>query len=205
MIEALIFDFDGVILDSTGIKDAAYRKIFQGYDENTKRFMEYHQINGGISRFVKIRYFFEELLQQEVSKERVMELAGQFGAMMREELTNPAHMIKESVEFIKNNHQKYPIHVASGAEEEELKFICEKLGIKEFFVSIHGSPTIKPLLVEKIIKENGYNPLNLILIGDSINDYQAANQNNIEFYGYNNPSLKEVTKNYIETFTSFVV
>ena len=40
------------------------------------------------------------------------------------------------------------------------------------------------------------------MIGDSINDYEAAKSNNIKFYGYNNDDLKSLDS-YIKTFTSF--
>ena len=39
-----------------------------------------------------------------------------------------------------------------------------------------------------------------ILVGDSINDYDAANYNDVTFYAYNNYKLKEKTKNYINSF-----
>jgi phosphoglycolate phosphatase-like HAD superfamily hydrolase len=41
------------------------------------------------------------------------------------------------------------------------------------------------------------------LIGDSINDYEAAEESNIDFYGYNNEELKEVSKKYINNFENF--
>lgn len=207
MTEALIFDFDGVILSSTEIKHDAYRTIFEGHDEETvEKFLEYHTINGGISRFVKIRYFYEELLSKEISEKEVLELADVFGQIMRKELTNKSYLINESVEFIKENHKNVPIHVASGAEEEELIFLCEKLGIKDLFVSINGSPTPKPEVVENIFKNYGYKADKTILIGDSINDYEAAIANKVHFFGYNNEDLKDLKNGgYIESFTEFSI
>ncbi|MCH5322634.1 MAG: hypothetical protein J1E31_03515 [Helicobacter sp.] len=48
-----------------------------------------------------------------------------------------------------------------------------------------------------------YTPQETILIGDSINDYEAANANHIDFYGYNNISLKQHSKRYIVSFRDF--
>jgi histidinol phosphatase-like enzyme len=39
------------------------------------------------------------------------------------------------------------------------------------------------------------------LIGDSFNDLEAALENNISFYGYNNKSLKKNNLNYIINFS----
>ena len=49
--------------------------------------------------------------------------------------------------------------------------------------------------------ENKYKKEETILIGDSINDFEAAKNNYIKFYGYNNLDLKK-THNYIVSFKS---
>jgi hypothetical protein len=39
-----------------------------------------------------------------------------------------------------------------------------------------------------------------ILIGDSINDYEAVNKNNLDFYGFNNPNLINISKKYLDNY-----
>ena len=39
-----------------------------------------------------------------------------------------------------------------------------------------------------------------VLIGDSVNDYDAAKESGISFYGYNNDSIKEICDKYIDKF-----
>ena len=63
----------------------------------------FHRKNAGLSRYVKIRYFFEELLNQPIDQELVMVYAKKFSTLMRKELVNPSHLIIDSVKFIKNN------------------------------------------------------------------------------------------------------
>ena len=43
-----------------------------------------------------------------------------------------------------------------------------------------------------------------ILIGDSINDYEAAKTNNLNFYGFNNDYLVGVSKKYIENYKELI-
>ena len=78
--------------------------------------------------------------------------------------------------------------------------MCDKLEVAQYFISIHGSPTDKNDLVKEIIEINNYKADETILIGDSINDYQAANVNSIEFYGFNNKDLKDVSKIYLDDY-----
>jgi hypothetical protein len=48
--------------------------------------------------------------------------------------------------------------------------------------------------------KNNYLVNETILIGDSINDYEAAKVNNIDFYGFNNKELINYSKTYIDNF-----
>ena len=44
------------------------------------------------------------------------------------------------------------------------------------------------------------NPEKTILIGDTINDYDAAKSNKVIFYAYNNGSMKDLCNRYIYSF-----
>ena len=107
MIKTVLWDFDGVILDSMKVRDWGFEEIFKDFDkELIDKLLAYHRKNGGLSRYVKIRYFYEELLGKSITEQGVLEYAQKFSVLMRKELTNPKNLILDVVEFIKNNHQK---------------------------------------------------------------------------------------------------
>jgi phosphoglycolate phosphatase-like HAD superfamily hydrolase len=200
-IKNIIFDFDGVILDSMPIRDFGFREIFKEFSEDlVEKFLQYHRYNGGISRYIKIRYFYEELLNQNITEDKVNKLAEKFSTIMKKELINKKYLINQSVDFIKNNHKHYKLHIASGSDQIELRYLCKELGLSEYFLSIHGSPTHKNDLVKGILESNSYNTNETILIGDSINDYEASHANDINFYGYNNKKLKSCSKIYLNDY-----
>lgn len=199
MIKNVIFDFDGVILDSVPVKTEAFRKLFEEFPSNKiDELIKYHLLNGGKSRYLKIRYFYEELLHEKITDEKVNQLAQLYSELTKLELSKEKYIIQDTFEFIKENYQNYKMHIASGADEKDLKFICDSLGLTKYFLSINGSPTVKNKIVKDILMKNQYKKEETILIGDSINDYEAANANMIDFYGYNNKSLKKY--NYINNF-----
>ena len=68
----IIWDFDGVLINSNQIREAAFREAFSGYPKNITELIEFHKLNEGLSRYVKIEYFFNEILNQKLSKKRVM-------------------------------------------------------------------------------------------------------------------------------------
>jgi HAD superfamily hydrolase (TIGR01549 family) len=203
MIENIIWDFDGVIMDSMPIRDYGFREIFKEFDKQLlEDFIVYHNKNGGLSRFHKIKYFYNELLKKDISEEEIQNYAKQFTTIMKEQLINPKYLINDTIKFIKENHKKYNFHVASGSEHNELNYLCEKLDLSKYFLSINGSPTPKNDLVKNILEKNNYKLEESILIGDSTNDYEAAKINGIRFYGFNNPELKDKDE-YIDSFDGF--
>ncbi|WP_237702589.1 HAD family hydrolase [Bizionia argentinensis] len=200
----ILWDFDGVILDSMEVRDFGFKEIFKNFnEEQISLLIKYHRDNGGLSRYVKIRYFFETILNKDTTEKEINEYALKFSEIMRKELTNSQNLIMDSLNFIKQNHSNYNFHIVSGSDQEELRFLCHELNLSSYFISIHGSPIPKITLVKKLIKEHGYLSKETCLMGDSINDYEAAHSNGISFYAYNNKKLKEKGFNYIEEFKVF--
>ncbi len=192
--DAIIFDFDGVILDSLKIKEQGFRDIFAEFPKSqVEGLLNYHRLHGGISRFVKIKYFFEEIRKEVVPPEEERKYAENFSKIMKESLINKNYLILEILDLIKKlNFKKIPCHIASGTEDRELKFLAEALGIKDYFKTIEGSPTPKEKLVRGILKNHDYDNSRCILIGDSMTDYEAAKANRIEFCGYGNSEIEKL-------------
>jgi len=190
MIKTVLWDFDGVILDSMKVRDWGFEEIFKDFNQKLiDQLLAYHRKNGGLSRYVKIRYFFEKILDQTITEEEVLDYAQKFSVLMREELTSSENLIIDAIEFIKNNYQNYNFHIVSGSDQEELRFLNKELGLEQYFISIHGSPTPKTQLVANLLEKHNYQKEDTCLIGDSINDYEASKDNKIHFLGYNNKAL----------------
>ena len=205
MIKTIFWDFDGVILNSMKIKGDGFIELFKEYDEMyLNKLEQYHYDNGGVSRFEKIKYFFNEILQKDITEKEVIEFADKFAEIINKNLFNPSNLIEDSVSYIKENYKKYNFHIVSGAEHNELNELCKYFELDKYFISIDGSPTKKDVLVKEILDKFNYKKDETILIGDSSTDYKASIVNTIEFYGFNNNDLKQYG-NYIENFGNFCV
>lgn len=202
MKKVIIWDFDGVIVESNSIREKGFREIFKNYTANNiNDLLEYHNKNGGLSRYHKIAYFYNEVLKKEISTEKVNKYAADFSAIMLEEMKNPIILIEETFEFLKENYKKVDFYIASGSDQKELRILCKSLKIDVYFKQIFGSPTDKNTLVKNIIEDVKYNEGEICLIGDAVNDYNAANINKVLFYGYNNNELKKIKEAmYIKSF-----
>lgn len=193
-IKTIFWDFDGVILNSNEVRDMGFEELFKEYTkEQVAALMDFHRTNGGWSRYVKIRYFYEEVLGKSITEEEVNLLAGEFSVIMKKKLVDPSLLIQETVDFIKNNAENYTMYITSGSDQTELRYLCAELGLASYFKSIHGSPKAKIKWVEELIDENQLNKQECVLVGDSINDWEAADKNGIYFMGYNNPAVEQKT------------
>src|SRR5690606_28142226 len=61
----LVFDCDGVVLDSNRVKTEAFYQVALPYGEAAAQaFVAYHTANGGISRYKKFAHFLHEIVPQ---------------------------------------------------------------------------------------------------------------------------------------------
>nr|WP_315170135.1 HAD hydrolase-like protein [uncultured Flavobacterium sp.] len=199
--KTILWDFDGVIMDSMPVRDKGFEIVLKNYpQEQVALLMEYHRNNGGLSRYNKFRYFFEEIRKETITESEIKVFADEFSVVMLQNLLDSKLLIEDSLKFIKENYLKYKMHIVSGSDGNELRHICETLGLSQYFISIHGSPTPKKELVKNVLIENKYVKEQTCLIGDSFNDLEAATFNDIVFYGYNNELLLSKSKKYIHAF-----
>ncbi len=196
----IIFDFDGVIFDSTLIKQQGFSQAVKDFGKEAQEtLVAYHAEHGGVSRYAKFEWFLTTVLKQEATQENIEKYAQKFADSIAMSMQDPTHLIQEVVQFICENHTKYDFHIASGADQKELQAICKQHTLDKRFLSICGSPTVKTELVNNIMLDYGYAKDETCLIGDSYIDWEAANANQIHFFGYNNDSLRELGTAYIET------
>lgn len=182
-LQAIFFDFDGVIIDSTEVKTQGFRLLFQDYGpELVEKVVDYHQLHGGISRVDKIRYAHEALIGKPLVDADVELWAKNYSDLVLEKVLNVA-LIAGAEEFLGEMHIKLPIFLISGTPEEELRKIVEYRGMNHFFDEILGSPTRKVPHIKMLIEKYRLNTGNCVFIGDAMTDFHAAEQTGIRFIG----------------------
>lgn len=189
--EAILWDFDGVLMNSNPIRDRGFEQTLAEYPAGeVAALLAYHRANGGLSRYVKFRYFFETIRNESITEEEVKAWAHRFSGVVKSLLFDAALLIDETVGWVKENHTRVPMHIVSGSDQAELREVCRHHGIDQYFKSIEGSPTPKKQLVAGLLGKYGYTADRCVLVGDSVNDYDAAMVNGLRFFPYNNPDLQ---------------
>ena len=181
--EIIVFDCDGVILESVEAKTRAFGRTVEEYGPDAvKRFVDYHLAHGGVSRFEKFKWFFREILDQPLTPEGMDSLSARFTEMCFEEVRN-APFVPGALECIRACEGKIPMHVASGTPQEELSTIFEQRKLAPYFGMILGTPPAKAALLARIVAETGADPARTLMVGDSSTDKDAADQVGTLFYG----------------------
>lgn len=180
MIKNIIFDFDGVLVESLGIKTDAFNELFKDFPDKVDEIVKFHLDNGGMSRFDKFRYIYKNIFKQPLSEVKFNKLCRDFSNLVVEKVV-VAPFVKGAIEFLQKGLVRYNMYVVSATPEEELKSIIIKRKINKYFLGIYGSPGNKESLLLKILQENNYCQAETIFLGDSINDYLAAQKVKVKF------------------------
>jgi len=194
--DALIFDFDGVLVDSVEVKTQAFASLYASYGpEIVAQVVAYHLANGGMSRHRKFRYFHETLLGVSLSPEEEARLADEFSLLV-EEAVVAAPWVAGAREFLFVHQALLPLFVASGTPDEELKRILKKRNMMPLFQGVYGSPAEKGEILRSIVTHGNFDPTRVLMIGDAWADWEGALAANISFLGcipsHNNPFPPEV-------------
>ena len=178
MIKGIVFDFDGVLVESADIKTQAFADLFAKWPKYCAQMVAYHKANMGVSRYAKFRYFYEELLKEPYTDEIGELLAARFSRQVFDRITM-APFVTGAKEFLAAT--PLPLFIASGTPQDELEVICQIRGMVDFFKGIHGSPATKDLIVQRIMERYSFSPKELVFVGDAEADYKAAIDNGVHF------------------------
>jgi phosphoglycolate phosphatase-like HAD superfamily hydrolase len=180
---AVVFDCDGVLIESNAVKTLAFGQTVDEFGQKAMdRLMNYHREHGGISRFKKFEWFYREVVKAPLSNVMMDKLCDRFTQLCFDAVLY-APMVagaKESLDLLSG---RLPMFVASGTPEKELQDILIQRGLARYFKGIHGTPPEKQYLLEQIISNNRLDASKVLMVGDAITDLKAAQYCNSLFYG----------------------
>lgn len=182
--QAIIFDFDGVVVESGDIKTQAFGNLYRTYGETVMTaVMQYHSANGGMSRYQKFHYFQQHLLKKPPLTPDEEQLLDQRFSELVVEAVIASETVPGAAELIRKEAARIPLFIASGTPEAELKTIVMRRGLAPYFTAVRGSPTPKQMLIADILSSHAISPERVLMIGDALIDYQSAQANKIAFLG----------------------
>lgn len=178
----LIFDCDGVVLDSNSIKKDAFYKATLPYGQAAAQAMvDHHVVNGGVSRYKKFVYFLEQLAPaySDGRGPGLDDLLQTYACSVIEGLLSC--QVAPGLESLRQQTRNARWLIVSGGDQAELRYVFARRGIAEWFDGgIFGSPDSKDvILARELAKANIQQPA--LFLGDTKYDYQVAKDAGLDF------------------------
>ncbi len=144
MIKAILFDFNGVIIDDEPIQMEAYKDVLkeQGIDLTEEKYYACLGMNDEV--FLRTIY---EREGKEVSGEELPELVEAKTANWRKRIDKHVPLFDGVADFIKRIEHDFTLGLVSMARRPEIDFVMDKTGLKDSFsviLSAENVSTTKP-------------------------------------------------------------
>jgi len=176
----IFWDFDGVIKDSVQIKSKAFGNLFAQFGNKiSKRVIEHHESNGGMSRFEKIPIYLG-WSGVRVTPELIEEYLNKFSILVKSKVIE-SDWVPGVLEVMQNKKINQLWFIVTATPQDEIEEIINHLELNAFFQKIIGAPIMKSDAIKSILQSFSFEANDAIMIGDSISDYQAAVKNNVTF------------------------
>ena len=199
-LQAIVFDFDGVIADSEPLHLKAFQRALaeEGVtltaEDYYSRYLGYDDVG-----------MFEAVARDRgmaISGGQVSALVTRKGAMLQDLLQTGAILFPGAVEFIRSAADEVPIAIASGAMRHEILEIVEAAGVSKLFVTIVAAgdtPESKPspapyrLAFEQLRSKTGrdLDPQRCVAIEDSKWGLESARGAGLRCVGVTNSYAAE--------------
>lgn len=172
--EAIIFDFDGVIMDSNHIKKEIFKEVFQQYS-NISEEKQMKLLSPGRTRFE----IFEEFIKCYSTKElSIQNILKEYSDLSFKRL-----QVAKTTNFFFNNKsfENLNYFIVSAAYQKDLIEIIKNSTLHRFLNTnkILGSPKTKYENIESLYQNQILKSRNILLIGDSESDWTVS-----RYFGY---------------------
>lgn len=187
MLKAVIFDMDGVIIDSEPLHAQAAVDALKNIGIDITTQYCYGFIGSTTS------FMLETMIKDynlSLTLEELLELYKKAKhKLILEEGYIPVPFVKELIETLYRHG--YKLAIASSSSEKEIEDVVKALGIKKYFHKLVSGTTVEypkpaPDVFLKAVKELGLTSKDCIIIEDSFNGVTAANAAHIPVIGFIN-------------------
>jgi HAD superfamily hydrolase (TIGR01549 family) len=184
LIEAVIFDIDGTLIDSNDFHAQAWVKAFEKYGKKIKFYEARRQVGKGGDQYLP------EFLPQKEIKEFGKELETLRGEYFKRNYLRkikPFPKVRELFEKLKNDNKR--ILLASSAKADELQKFKKIAGIEDLVEEETSADDAKkskpyPDIFQAALEKLGkINKKNVVVVGDTAYDAEAASKIELKTIG----------------------
>lgn len=179
----IIFDCDGVIIESMEAKNAAFARLCGEVAPALRdEFTAYVSLHGGVSRYEKFAWLIRRAFSRDITPKESASMSERFVRYSLESvLASP--LVPGFLDTAERWFGRVPLYVASGTPHHELAEVLKQKDLARYFRGILGTPPAKAALLRNILRAAQCAPEHAVMVGDSKTDEDAALINGTKFYG----------------------
>ncbi len=182
MFNAIVFDFDGVLVESADIKTRAFASTFGERPGHVAAITRLHLENVGLTRYQKFEMIHRDILCEPLSEAEMVRLGERFSrAVYAEVVRCPA--VAGAEQFLRTYSGRIACFIASATPHEELQAIVTARSLSPYFAAVCGAPPDKAELIERLIQKHQLRRDSVLFVGDALADLEAARNTGIGFVG----------------------
>jgi phosphoglycolate phosphatase-like HAD superfamily hydrolase len=171
---ALVFDFDGTLVDGSGIKKRAFLYALDaGITADSNKCELAYAKYGTINRIKQLALSFEFIYSRSPTETEQAALVDAYAAYVRTH-RNECILFPGLPEFHTEFSGRYQFMISSNAPNTEINEHCDSLGIHTYFSRIYGYPVSKTDALREITQSLGVTSDNVLYVGDRVEDEMAA-------------------------------
>jgi phosphoglycolate phosphatase len=177
--DAVVFDFDGTLVDSAGVKYDSFFKLFPATAHHRAVVKEVLTADPDGSRHAVIPRMIAAMRERglEISKD---DLVARYGQIV-EAGVSAALECPGATALLSRLKDGMDVYVASNTPQEAVRQQTELRGWRDWLKGVHGYPDRKADVVRAILDRKGLKPDRLAVVGDGISDEEAARVNHCVF------------------------
>jgi len=201
LIKAVIFDLDGVIVESESAHIEAEQQTFLKYGVRISS-DELHKYTGTTAKLM-----FTELIRKYKLNATFEEIFRQKETILFKLLEKDAEPTKGVITLLKKLKSKgIKLAIGSSSTKKQIKYVLSKLDIEHLFDSVIGEEDIvrskpDPEIFLKAAAELDVNPSECLVVEDSELGVEAAKRAHMKCVGYINPNSGDQDLSKADTVT----
>jgi len=156
MIKAILFDFNGVIIDDEPIQMNAYKEILAKEGVALTEEDYYSCLGMDDKTFVAEAY---RRAEKEPETNKVLEVTLAKTAKWREMINNELPIFEGMTDFIKKMSKDFALGIVSMAKREEIEFVLERAGLRDCFSIIISAEDVTNCKPDPECYIKGFNAL----------------------------------------------
>lgn len=191
-IKAVIFDFDGLLVDSEDLWYQAYKTTCAKYGGDYTEELRAETIGqGGISIILMELFNIQE--DRQIFRQKVRDT-------FKTLTTNGLKLMPGAREIVRQLKQDFPLAIGSSSHTEHIRSTINSLGLSDAFVSIVGGDQVErskpfPDIYLKAAADIGVEPKSCLVFEDSLNGVRAAKSAGMRIVAIpSNPTSSEFTE-----------